>query len=153
MDKAKVIEKFNQAIALELTGVLQYNQYSQVVLGVDRRLWSEFFKDSSDESLEHARLFASKVVALGGTPTVETEPVKQSNDAREMLEISLQHERRAVAIYTEALALCEDNPAYRNILEDQILQETEDCEEIEKYLNQIPKVAAGKGDKRSSKSA
>jgi bacterioferritin len=153
MDKAKVIEKFNQAVALELTGLLQYNQYAQVVLGPDRRLWADFFKESADESLEHARLFASKVVALGGVPTVETEPVKQSADAREMLEISLAHERRAVAIYTEALALCEDSPAYRNILEDQIQQETEDCEEIEKSLNQIPTIGAAKGDKRSSKSA
>lgn len=153
MDKAKVIEKFNQAVALELTGLLQYNQYYQVVLGVDRRLWAEFFKDSADESLEHARLFASKVVALGGVPTVETEPVKQSTDAREMLEISLAHEKRAVAVYMEALALCEGNPAYCNILEDQIQQETEDCEEIMKYLNQIPKAAAGKGEKKSSKSA
>lgn len=153
MDKAKVIGKFNEAITLELTGLLQYNQYAIVLLGTERRIWSDFFKDSADESLDHARLFASKVVALGGVPAVEPQAVHQCTNVTEMLEISLAHERRAVEVYTEALKLCDSSPAYRNILEDQIQQETEDCEEIEKYLNKIPKVAAAGGSKKASKSA
>lgn len=153
MDKARLIDKLNEAIVIELTGLLQYNQYAQVVLGTDRRLWKDFFKDSADESLEHARLFASKVVALGGVPAVEPQPVKQSTDAKEMLQISLEHERRAVAAYTEALELAEDSPAYRSLLEDQILQESEDCEEIEKYLNQITRVSAGRAGGQASQTA
>src|SRR5690606_24661941 len=101
----------------------------------------DFFIEASDESLDHARKFAVKVVSLGGVPTVEPEAVKQTNDITEMLQISLDHERRAVEVYTEALALCEDNAAYRNLLEDQIEAETDDCEEIERYLNQIQKAA------------
>lgn len=153
MDKVKVIEKFNQAIVLELTGLLQYNQYAQVLLGTERRIWQDFFKDSADESLEHARLFASKVVAMGGVPAVEPEAVHQCTDVKEMLEISMEHEKRAVKVYTEALVLCDDNPAYRNILEDQIQQETEDYEEIEKYLNKVPKTAASQSGKKASKTA
>lgn len=153
MDKAKVIAKFNEAVTLELTGLLQYNQYSITLLGPERRTWESFFKDSAFESLDHARTFASKVVALGGVPAVEPHAVHQCTDLTEMLEISLAHERRAVAVYTEALKLCEGSPAYCNILEDQIQQETEDCEEIEKYLNKIPKVAASTGSKKASKSA
>ena len=84
---------------------------------------------------------------------MEPEAVHQCTDAKEMLEVSLAHERRAVAVYTEALALCDDSPAYRNLLEDQIQQETEDCEEIEKYLGNIPKVAAARSGKKASKSA
>lgn len=148
MDKAKVIEKFNQAIAIELCGLLQYNQYARVVMGTERRIWEEFFTHSSDEALAHARRFGEKVVALGGTPCVEPEPVKQTTDIVEMLNNSLDLERRAVKAYTEALALCEDSPAYRNLLEDQIMQETDDVEEIEKYLNKVQKVAA-KGSSKS----
>jgi bacterioferritin len=147
MDKPKLIEKLNQAISLELCGLLQYNQYSHVLTGPERRVWHEFFEDATTEALSHAKTFAKKVVALGGVPTVEPEAVKQTRDLHEMLTNSLALERRAVAIYTEALALCDDNPAYRNLLEEQIQTETDDVEELEKYLNQVPKAAAAPASK------
>jgi bacterioferritin len=151
VDKAKVIEKFNQAISLELGALLQYNQYAQVILGRERIVWTDFFKDAADESLSHARRFASRVVALGGTPSVEPEPVKQTTDLQEMLENSLAVEKRAVQVYTEALALCEDNPGYRNLLEDQIDDETQDVEELEKFLQKIQTVQTA--TRRRSESA
>lgn len=151
MDKPKLIQKLNQAIALELGALLQYNQYAQVILGPERRVWHEFFEETATEAFSHARLFGKRVVALGGVPTVEPEPVRQTNDLTEMLTNSLDVERRAVQIYTEALALCEDNPAYRNLLEEQISTETEDVEELEKYLNQVRKSASGAEPKRAGK--
>jgi bacterioferritin len=153
MDKAKLIQKLNQAIAVELRGVLQYNQYAQVLLGPNRRVWHEFFEETSDEAMKHARLFGKRVVALGGVPTVEPEPVKQTDDLTAMLTNSLELERRAVQLYTEALALCEDNAAYRNLLEEQVATETEDVEELEKYLNQVTKQAAGSSGQQASKTA
>ena len=153
MDKPALIDKLNEAIALELGALIQYNQYSHVLLGTDRRIWAEFFEEQSDEALTHARRFASRVVALGGTPTCEPEPVKQTNDATEMLRNALEVERRAVKVYTEALDHCEDHAGYRNVLEDQIDEETQDVEELEKFLNEIEKVeTAGKG-KAKGKSA
>lgn len=142
MDKAKLVEKLNQAIAVELCGLLQYNQYAQVILGPERKVWHEFFEETANEAFSHARLFGKRVVALGGVPAVEPEPVKQTTNLMEMLRNSLALERRAVQTYTEALALCEDNPAYRNLLEEQIATETEDVEELEKYLDQVQKLAA-----------
>jgi bacterioferritin len=153
MDKAKLVAKLNQAIALELCGLLQYNQYSHVLMGPDRKVWRDFFKEASDEALGHARKFAQRVVALGGVPSVEPDAVKQASDAMEMLRNSLDVERRAVEIYTEALAMCEDNPAYRNILEEQIQMETEDVEELEKYLDQVQKVGMATSGKRATKTA
>ena len=151
MDKAKLVQKLNEAIALELCGVLQYNQYAQVLLGPERRVWHEFFEETSDEAMGHARRFGKRVVALGGVPSAEPEPVKQTADLVQMLTNSLEVERRAVQLYTEALDLCQDNAAYRNLLEDQISEETEDVEELEKYLNQVQKAAAAPA--RKSKTA
>ena len=151
MDKAALIDKLNEAISLELGALLQYNQYSHVLLGEPRRLSADFFKDQTEEALDHARRFASKVVALGGTPSVEPDAVKQTTDIKEMLRNSLETERRAVRLYTEALALCDDSPAYRNLLEDQIQTETDDVEELEKYLNQIEKVESKRRGKGASK--
>ena len=153
MDKAKLIQKLNEAISVELCGVLQYNQYAQVLLGPERRVWHEFFEETSDEAMEHARTFGKRVVALGGVPSAEPEPIKQTDNLVEMLTNSLELERRAVRVYTEALSLCEDNPAYRNLLEEQISTETEDVEELEKYLNQVQKTAAAARPKQRGATA
>ena len=153
MDTPKLIDKLNEAIALELGALLQYNQYSHVITGRERLVWSNWFHEQSEEALGHARKFASRVVALGGTPSVEPEPVKQTTDLQEMLENSLAVEQRAVEVYTEALAFAEDNPGYRNTLEDQIDEETQDVEELQKYLDQVRQAASGSTKGRSSKSA
>ena len=142
MDNAKVIDKLNEAIGLELGALLQYNQYALVLLGQERVVWGPFFDEASNEALSHARKFAAKVVALGGTPCCEPIPVKQTNDLVQMLENSLEVERRAVAVYTETFGLCQGNVAYCNMLEDQIDLETDDVEELEKILRKIKPVAS-----------
>jgi len=139
MDTAKFVEKLNEAIALELAALLQYNQYGQVLMGQDRRVWKDFFIDASDEALSHVRKWGERVVALGGVPCVEPDVVMQTNDLKQMLENSLEVEKRAVVIYEEALALT-DRTAYRNMLEDHIETETQDVEELLMYLDKVKKV-------------
>lgn len=153
MDKAQVIQKFNEAIAVELQAFIQYNHNAQVLMGREKRLWEKVFKEMAEHGAEHARKFGQRVVALGGIPTIEAAPVKQATDADEMLRNALEVEKRLVQIYTEALDLCKDNPAYRNLLEDQILDEVIDVEEIEKYLNIVQKTAAAAPKRQQSKTA
>jgi bacterioferritin len=153
MDKARLIERLNEAISLELTGLLQYNQYAQVITGVDRKIWQGFFKDAADEGLEHARKFAARVTALGGTPSVEPGVVIETTQLQEMLQNSLDHERHAVDLYTMALDVCADNAAYRNLLEDQILTETNDVEELEKYLGQVHRMPGHRAHRRAPRPA
>ncbi len=143
MDKLKLIDKLNEAISLELGALLQYNQYAHVIAGTERMVWHEYFEETAMEALSHAKKFAPRVVALGGVPSVEPMPVKQTTDLVQMLENSLEVERKAVRIYTEARELAEGNYAYCTLLEDQIADETADVEELEKFLNKI-KPAAGK---------
>jgi bacterioferritin len=153
MDKARLIERLNEAISLELTGLLQYNQYAQVITGVERKIWQGFFKEAADEGLEHARKFAARVTALGGTPSIEVGMIHETVNLQDMLQNSLDHERHAVDLYTMALDLCADNPAYRNLLEDQILTETNDVEELEKFLGQVHRVPNHRNHRRAPRPA
>ena len=149
MDKVRLIGKLNEAISLELGAVIQYNQYAQVITGQERRIWHEFFEDTAEEAFKHAKKFGSRVVALGGTPAVEPMPTKQTTDLAEMLANSLEVERNAVRVYSEALSFCEDSPAYRNILEEQISDEQTDVEELEKYLNQIQRAQSASPQRKT----
>ena len=142
MNKPGLIEKLNHAIALELCAVIQYNQYSNVLMGADRRLWRGLFKDMSEGALEHARKFGFRVVALGGRPTIQHAPVKEATGITEMLTNAVDLEKRLVQAYTEALGECEDSPAYRNLLEDIIDHEQEEVDELTIYLNKVEKVAS-----------
>ena len=109
MDKAKVISKLNEIVRHEWTGVVQYTQHSFLVQDLWREVYTPFFRKGAEESLHHAHMVGDKIVALGGTPTVERGEVRQSTDLREMLRYDVEVERGAVRLYGEALALCQDD--------------------------------------------
>lgn len=154
MNKAAFIEKLNRAISLELCAVIQYNQYANVLMGPDRRIWHELFEEMSDGGLKDARKFGFRVVALGGTPTIEPAPVKQATNITEMLNNALDLERSLVQAYTDALSECQDAPAYRNLVEEQVEHEQHEVEELEVYLNKVQKAsAAAPANKRAGKTA
>jgi bacterioferritin len=153
MNKPALIEKLNHAISLELCAIIQYNHYASVLGGADRRVWHELFEHMSEGGLKDARTFAFRVTVLGGIPTTEPAPVRQAATITEMLNNALEHERALVAAYTAALDQASDNPAYRNLLEDQIAHEHEEVEELELYLNKVEKVAAAPKSRSQSKTA
>src|SRR5512145_1473987 len=118
MDKNKVVDKLNDCLRHEWTGVAQYAQAGFVVSGLWREVYSDMFFDSAKESFGHAKTIGEKIVALGGLPTVERNPVQQSTDIEEMLRFSLEFETKAVQHYTEALELAESDRALVVLLEN-----------------------------------
>lgn len=150
MNKSKMIDKLNDILRWEWTGVVQYTQHSFMVQDLWREVYAAKFKAGADESLGHARQIGDKIVALGGVPTVERDEVRQAADLEEMLRIGLDFERGAVKLYSEALELCDDNTPLRVLLEDIILDEQEGVEELEKLLG-VHNHAAGSKDKRKGK--
>ena len=138
MDTGRVIDALNHAVALEHAACIQYKQHALLVRGLWRKVYSEFFLEESRTAQEHAYKFGQKIVALGGVPTIEVgTPVRQSLDLEEMLKHDLELERQAKQAYLDALALCEDDVALRNMLEDQIEDEQRDIEELEMILEVV----------------
>lgn len=134
MDTAQVIEKMNEALRHEWTGVAQYAQAGFVVPGLWREVYSDKFYDDAKESFKHAQLVGEKIVALGGVPTVERNPVKQSQDLMEMLQNGFEFESKAVKIYTELLGLIADDRAFTVFIEDILKQEQEGVDEYARIL-------------------
>ena len=135
MNTPLVIQKLNEAISLELAGFQMYLQFSLLVHGQERIKWHEFFEKQSGESVSHAKTFGKKVVALGGIPTIERAQFDQAQDLEEMLELALEHEKRAVTVYSEAHSLVEgEDKPLQFLLENQILDEQNDVEELDRFL-------------------
>src|SRR5205085_11258769 len=102
MARTELIDNLNQALSLELAGVIQYSQHSYLVTGTKREIYKEFFRDQAEEAQKHAETLGDKVVALGGVPTVEPAMIRQSTDLKEMLKQDLELEREAMTVYMAA---------------------------------------------------
>jgi bacterioferritin (cytochrome b1) len=142
MDTGRVIDALNKAVALEHAACIQYKQHALLVRGLWRKVYAEFFREESRTAQEHAYKFGQKIVALGGVPTIEVgTAVRQSLELEEMLQYDLELERQGKQAYLDALALCEDDVALRNMLEDQIEDEQRDIEELELILEEVQTAA------------
>lgn len=130
MDYTKVIEKLNECLRHEWTGVAQYSQAGFLVSGLWREVYSKMFFENAEESFGHAKRVGEKITALGGVPTIERKPVKQTNDITEMLQNALEFESFAVKAYNEALLLAEGDRALVIFLEDILKEEQEGVDEF-----------------------
>lgn len=141
MDQA-VIDKLNEILKHEWTGVAQYSQAAFVVTGLYREVYNEVFLDSAKESFGHAQLIGQKIATLGGVPTIERNQVKQTDCLYEMLQNALAFESTAVEKYQEALALVDGkNRPLVVLLEDVLLQEQEGVDQFTMILKD-PAIAA-----------
>lgn len=131
-----LISALNEAVSLEYTAVVQYNQHSMLLTGRDKLLFEDLFKDSSKESLAHAKMWGDRIVYLGGLPKAEIGAIQQSTDITEMLEMDLAVEEKAVEIYTRAHKVCKHQPT-QYMLENHILDEDKDVEELRKLLKKV----------------
>jgi bacterioferritin len=136
MSGTQVVDKLNDILRHEWTGVAQYAQAGFLVSGMWREVYSEMFFDSAKESFGHAKTIGDKIVALGGVPSVERNPIQQSGDLEEMLKLGLEFEKKAVQLYNEALTLAEGDRALVVLLEDILLEEQEGVDHITKLLKQ-----------------
>ena len=146
VEHQELITVLNEAITLEYTATVQYNQHSMLLTGRDKVLFEDFFRDAAKESLNHAKMWGDRVVYLGGVPKGEVGPIFQSSNVMEMLEKDLEIEKRAVEIYTRAHRVCKHEPT-RYMLENHILDEDKDVEELQKLVGKV-RIAEGVSSER-----
>jgi len=145
MDQA-VIDKLNEILKHEWTGVAQYSQAGFVVSGLWREVYSETFLDAAKESFGHAKIIGQKISALGGVPTIERNQVKQTDDLYEMLTNGLEFESKAVQLYQEVLSMVDGkNRPLVVLLEEILLEEQEGVDEFTMILKDPAVAAQAKG--------
>lgn len=137
MSRKNLIDKMNEILRHEWTGIAQYAQASFVVMGLWREVFSKTFLDSADESFTHAKRIGEKISAYGGVPTIERNQVQQSEDLEEMIRHALTFESKAVELYTEALQLADPSDrALVVLLEDILIQEQDGVDHLELLMRQ-----------------
>lgn len=105
--REKLIDKLNEDLAREYQAIIAYVVYSQVLKGAEYMNIADELEKHAGEELQHALAIAKQIDYLGGMPTVKPLPVKQSDDAREMLRADLENETETIRAYRERVVQCE----------------------------------------------
>ena len=133
----QLIKGLNEDLSGEYNAVISYLTYSAKVTGPYRPQLVEFLQSEIPDEQRHAQYLADKISSLGGEPAVEPKPVKQSDDARQMLEYIYEAEAETVENYKvrrdQADALGETALVVQ--LEDMINDETTHRDEVKKMLD------------------
>ena len=110
--REKLIDKLNEDLAREYQAIIAYVVYSQVLKGAEYMNIADELEKHAGEELQHALIIAKQIDYLGGMPTVKSLPVKQSDDAREMLRADLENETETIRAYRERVVQCESLHEY-----------------------------------------
>ncbi|HVQ14675.1 MAG TPA: ferritin-like domain-containing protein [Vicinamibacterales bacterium] len=102
-----LIEKLNEDLAREYQAIIAYTVYSQVLKGAEYMAIAAELEVHAGQELQHALTIAKQIDYLGGMPTTQSLPVKQSDDAREMLRADLKNETDTIRAYRERVVQCE----------------------------------------------
>ena len=122
--REKLIDKLNEDLAREYQAIIAYVVYSQVLKGAEYMAIAKELEVHAGEELQHALTISKQIDYLGGSPTTKALPVKETDDAREMLRADLDNENATIRGYRERVVQCE------------ALQEYALAEEIREILRQ-----------------
>ena len=121
------IEALNEALTEELASIIQYLWDHILARGLESPAIADMFKELSMIEMNHAYMIAERIDLLGGLPTTTIGPIKIGGDLRKMVDDNLKLEYDAVAMYEKLvkMAIEEDDPVSRRLMED-ILKDTEE---------------------------
>lgn len=136
MASEKIVEALNRARARELGVVLQYMRQHYVAQGLASPPVTDIFKDIAKVEMEHAEVLGERIAYLGGEPTNQPDPVKKSNDLKQMVQDDLDLENQAIAMYKEIIQLCrqEGDVTSRRLMEELLASEEEHADEFTRLL-------------------
>jgi bacterioferritin len=107
-----LIDKLNEDLAREYQAIIAYVVYSQVLKGAEYMAIAAELERHAAEELQHALTIAKQIDYLGGMPGTTSLPVKQTDDAREMLRADLDNENATIRAYRERVVQCETLQEY-----------------------------------------
>ena len=102
-----LIDKLNEDLAREYQAIIAYVLYSQVLKGAEYMAIAKELEVHAGEELQHALTIAKQIDYLGGMPTTKALPVKETENAREMLRADLDNENATIRAYRERVTQCE----------------------------------------------
>ena len=125
MASKELLDMLNQAIAMELQVSIQYMWQHVMWRGPKHMAVKDEFKNIAITEMKHAEAIAERLFYLGGTPTTQPTPINVGNNLREMLEIDVKEEEKAIELYKRIVRKAQEEGdivtawLFQKILEDE----------------------------------
>jgi len=134
MDRDKIINALNEALAQEHGCYVRYKTHAAVITGPYAEAVANRLKEIAGDESDHAEKLRDRITALGGTPTMETakEELIAATTLKQILAVNLKEEAKAIDRYKSILKMVdrtEDILLYE-VIEDIIEDEQEHREEL-----------------------
>jgi bacterioferritin len=143
--KEKVITLLNKARSAELGAIAQYMSHHYEMEDQDFGKLAARIKEIAIAEMKHAEKLAERILFLGGVPTSkqDLDPQKDQSIA-EILATDESLEKKAVAMYNEASALCADlrDQKSRDLFDDLVADEEEHLTLFENLKSHIEKLGS-----------
>lgn len=135
MEKERILEMLNNALAQEHACFIRYKTHAAVITGPYAGPISERLNEIAEDEESHAAQLRDRITGLGGSPTmsVRVDDLIPATTLEEMIRVNLEEERKAIALYQGILDMIpkEQRLLYETI--EHILEnEQEHQEELER---------------------
>ena len=143
LDKDKVVEILNEALATEIVCVLRYMHHYFMATGVHGAAARDEFKEHADEEREHADKIAERIQQLGGKPDYNPKSLLERSVSHyvegenlgDMIREDLVAERVVIDVYREMIKYFGDkDPTTRSLIEDLLEDEEEHASDLSDLL-------------------
>ncbi|MGA2192888.1 MAG: ferritin-like domain-containing protein [Nitrospirota bacterium] len=127
MASKEIMEKLNQAIAMELQVSIQYMWQHVTIRGMHSESVGGVFKDFAITEMKHAEALGERLDYLGGTLTTKPTPIEVGDTSADMLSLDKKAEEGAISLYKDIIALAfkEGDTTTRKLVEGILADEEE----------------------------
>ena len=129
----KLLKMLNDALAQEHACQIRYLTHAAVITGPYAESVANRLKEIAEDEKEHANQLRDRITALGGTPTMEVakEDLIQAKTLKEILQVNLKEEDKAIELYRSILRVAgQDGEILYETVEDILKDEQEHKEEL-----------------------
>lgn len=144
---AKVIERLNEALFLELGAVNQYWLHYRLLEDWGYGLLAKKEREESLEEMVHADKIIERIIFLEGHPNLQTvAPLKIGQNVKEVLEADLEGEHTARDSYSKSYRICEEEGDFvsKKLFEELLADEEGHIDFLETQLELLETLGAEK---------
>src|ERR1700722_8066755 len=107
VSRDRLAELLNEDLSREYQAIIAYVVYSQVLKGAQYMNIADQLAIHAKQELDHALIISRQIDYLGKMPTVKPQPVRTSEDPKEMLRFDLENENETIRNYRDRVRQCE----------------------------------------------
>jgi bacterioferritin len=107
ISREQLAKLLNEDLSREYQAIISYVVYSQVLKGAEYMSIADQLALHAKQELDHALIVSRQIDYLGEMPTVTPQPVRTSENAKDMLRFDLENENATIKNYRDRVRQCE----------------------------------------------